>query len=144
MVGLVEHGDPHLREVALALVDQVLQPAGGGDDDVGAAAQLVDLPAHRGAAVDGDDLEVEGLAERREGVVDLLRELAGRHQDQAVRRLGLARAADEAGQHRQPEGEGLAGAGLRPAEDVAAGDGVRQRPGLDGERRGDIRGGPGR
>ena len=136
VVGLVQHGDLDLRQVALALVDEVLQAAGGGDDDVDAAAQLVDLAAHRRAAVDGGDLEVERLRQRRELVVDLLRELAGRHEHERAGGAAGAAAADEAGQQRQAEGERLARAGLAAAEDVPAGEGVGQRPDLDGERRG--------
>ena len=37
VVGLVEHGDLDVVEVAVALADQVLEPAGAGDDDVDAA-----------------------------------------------------------------------------------------------------------
>ena len=43
----------------------------------------------------------------------------------------------EAGEHRQAEGEGLARAGAAAAEDVAAGEGVGDRGGLDRERVGD-------
>ena len=136
MVGLVEDGHLGLRQVALALLDEVLQAAGRRDDDVDGAAQLVDLPAHGGAAVHGAHLQAERLRERRERVVHLLRELAGRHEDQRARAAGGAGAADEAGEQRQAEGEGLAGAGLAAAEDVAAGERVGQRPHLDGERRG--------
>src|SRR5690606_36341826 len=50
---------------------------------------------------------------------------------------GLGTAADGAGEERQTEGEGLAGAGAATAEHVTAGQGVRQRGRLDGERRGD-------
>ena len=134
VVGLVEHGHLDLRQVALALVDEVLQATGGGDHDVDAAPQLVDLAAHRRAAVDGAELEVQRLGQRRECVVDLLRELAGRHQDQRARLVCRPPTTDEAGQHRQPEGQRLAGAGLAAAEHVPAGEGVGQRPYLDGER----------
>ena len=59
VVGLVEDGDLDLAEVAGAALDQVDEPARGGDDDVDAAASCVDLPAHRRAAVDGGDPQAE-------------------------------------------------------------------------------------
>ena len=71
----------------------------------------------------------------RQVVVHLLRELAGRHEDQAAR--GAAAVLDlaaDAGQQRQAEGQRLAGAGGGLAEHVAPGEGVRQGGGLDGER----------
>ena len=77
------------------------------------------------------------MGERRERVGDLLGELAGGDQDEPARRrrpCGASRRG-EPGQHRQAEGEGLARAGLRAAEDVTAGEGVGDRAGLDGERR---------
>ena len=58
-VGLVEDGDDDLGEGGLALADQVLQAAGGGDDDVDAAAQLLDLAVHRRTAVDGGQLHAD-------------------------------------------------------------------------------------
>ena len=133
VVGLVEDRDADLRQVALALFDQVLQATGGGDDDVGAAPELVDLTAHRGAAVDRHDFEVEGLAERRERIVHLLRQLAGRHQDQGAGGLGHSRSTDQPGQDRQPKGQGLAGTSLTATQDIPAGDRVRQGAGLDSE-----------
>ena len=84
-VGLVEDGDDDLGEGGLALADQVLQAAGGGDDDVDAAAQLLDLAVHGRAAVDGGELHADRLAEGGQVVVHLLGELAGRHEDQAAR-----------------------------------------------------------
>jgi hypothetical protein len=138
-VGLVDDADLDLGEGGLALADQVLQPAGGGDDDVDAAAQLGDLAVHRGAAVDGGELQAHGLAERGQGVGDLLGQLARGHEDQ---RAGGARAAAggeaQAGQHRQAEGQRLAGAGGGLAQHVAPGERVGQDGGLDGEGSPDV------
>ena len=39
VVGLVEDGDLDRVEVGVALLDEVLEPAGAGDDDVDAGAQ---------------------------------------------------------------------------------------------------------
>ena len=134
-VGLVQHGDDDLGEARLALADQVLQPAGGGDDDVDAAAELLDLAVHGGTAVDGGQLDADGLAEGGQGVVHLLGQLTGRDEDQATRgAAALLGVGADAGEQRQAEGQRLARAGGGLAEHVAAGEGVRQGGRLDGER----------
>ena len=72
-----------------------------------------------------------GLGERGD-LGDLLGELTGRgqHERGGALRLGVGQAGDQ----RQPEGERLAGAGRGAAGDVAAGEGVGDDGGLDGER----------
>ena len=77
-------------ERAVALLDQVLEPAGAGDDDVDAVAQAGDLRVLADAAEDGQRGEPGGLGQRRERRVDLADQLAGRGQDQrrGVRRRG--------------------------------------------------------
>ena len=54
-------------EVAVALLDQVLEPAGAGDEDVDAALERGDLRALADAAEDGVGAEAGGLGERAEG-----------------------------------------------------------------------------
>ncbi len=137
LVGLVEHGHLDLVEGGGAAVDDVPQPARGGDEDVDAALQGVDLVAHRGAAADDLHLEAEHVAVRLERVGDLHRQLAGRGEDQAAGALLLRVTAGQLRQQRQAEREGLAGARTAAAEDVLAGQGVRDGRGLDRERRGD-------
>ena len=85
MVGLVEHGDLHRAEVAVTLADQVLEPAGAGDDDVGALAQAGHLRVLADATEDGEGGQARLRGERLEGGVDLADELAGRRQDQRAR-----------------------------------------------------------
>ena len=137
MVGLVEHGDLDVGEGAGGPVEQVDQAARGGDHDVDPAAQPVDLPADGDATVDRHDGGPELLAEGRERGRDLYGEFSGRDEYQAARRLRAPVPAldSEPGQHRQAEGERLAGAGLRAAEDIPACQRVRYGAGLDGERR---------
>ncbi len=139
VVGLVEHGDLDGVELAVALTDEVLEPAGAGDDDVGAAAQAQDLRVLADPAVDRERGEARGRGERAECLVHLAGELAGRDEDQRARPLGLRAAAGghEAGDERQQERVGLAAAGAAAAEHVLAGEGVGERRGLDGRRRGD-------
>ena len=118
LVGLVEHQEPQLGEVEGALLQVVHDPAGGADDDLDAAAQGAQLDAVGLAAVDRQHVQAGQVrAVAGEGLADLERELAGRAQHQRLRRLlGVV----EPGEDRQREGRGLAGAGLRPADDVAA------------------------
>ncbi len=139
VVGLVEDGDLDVGEVGVALTHEVLEAAGAGDDDVDAALEGGGLRALAHAAVDDDGRETGRLGERDELGVDLADELTGRREDHGA---GLARhrghlARVEAGDQREEEGERLAGAGTAPAEDVAAGEAVGQRRGLDGSGSGD-------
>ncbi|RPK94458.1 hypothetical protein EES46_01305 [Streptomyces sp. ADI98-10] len=133
LVGLVEDGDLDARQGAGAAVDDVAQTARGGDEDVDTALQRVDLVAHRRAAADDLHLEAEHVAVRLQRVRDLHRELTGRGEDDAARLLLLGGATGERGQQRQTEGERLAGARTAAAEDVLAGQGVRDGRRLDRE-----------
>ena len=110
-----------------------------GDDDVGAALELLLLGADRDAAEDGGDAQVRGHAVSRQRRVNLERELTRRHEHQAARlaRPGRTAAANEqAIDHRQAERGGLAGAGLRARQQVAAAEDDRDRRELDRRGRG--------
>ncbi len=78
VVGLVEHGDLDVVGAAVPLVDQVLEPARRGHDDVGSRAQLLDLAVVRRAAVHGGELEAGGEGQRLERAPHLRGQLAGR------------------------------------------------------------------
>jgi hypothetical protein len=138
LVGLVQHGDLDVVELAGATLDQVGEPARGGHDDLDAAPERVHLTVVRHAADGGLQEDADRAAQRHQRVGDLHGQLARRHQDQGlgVVREGAA-ALRDAGQQRQPEREGLAGAGLTAAQDVPAGQGVRDGRDLDLERGGD-------
>ena len=71
-------------EVERAPLEQVLEPARGGDDDVGAGGSL-GLPLETDAAVDGGDREGSGGGDVAQLVDDLHGELARRHEDQRRR-----------------------------------------------------------
>lgn len=101
------------------------------------ATQRGRLLADRQPADHGRDPQPHGAGVRGQRVVDLPGEFPGGDEDEGERLAGLGTAADGAGEERQAEGEGLAGAGAATAEHVTAGQGVRQRGRLDGERRGD-------
>ena len=88
VVGLVEHGDLDSAERALALPDQVEQPAGRGDEHVDAtrAARRSAGPSRRRRRRRAPARR--RLAERGQRVLHLLGQLAGRHQHQAARGAG--------------------------------------------------------
>ena len=124
-VGLVEHDDLDRAEVALAALDEVLEPARAGDEHVDALAERLELRAEAGAAVDRGDPELAGAAEPRELVAHLLGELAGRDEHEAGRalRLGLRGAHRE----RDAERDGLARSGGGTTGEVVARRSRRRR-----------------
>ena len=87
VVGLVEDGDLHAAELDGAALDQVGEPARGGDEDVDALVERLDLRLVGQAA--GDELVAQAgdVHERLEGVAHLHGELAGRHEDERARAL---------------------------------------------------------
>ena len=107
-------------------------PARGTDNHVHAAAQGRQLQAIGLATVDRQHAEAGhrgriGL----EGLSHLDGQLAGRRQHQHLR---LVRSQVDIGQHRQREGAGLAGTGLRLTEHVTAFQHRRNGGGLDRRR----------
>ena len=128
-VGLVEdqHADAVERD-DLAL-DQVLQAARRGDEDVGVARGL-GLRGDRDAAVDRGDPEVVRRRDRADLGRDLRGELAGGDEHEPGRaRVARVEPLDE----RHGEGERLAGARRRLREHVAAGERVREDEPLNSE-----------
>ena len=103
------------------------------DHDIDPAAEAAQLLPDRLAAVDGHDPGAERLAIDVEGLGDLHGELAGRDDDEGAGAVGSGRADRDALEDRQREGRGLAGAGRRLGEDVAAAE--QQRDGLALDRR---------
>lgn len=92
----------------------------GGDHDVDAALERAELAADRLSAEDGKNRSTRASGVLVSGLLNLYRQLSGRDQDQSGGRTGF-RLAVEAGQYRQSEGGGLAGACRGLAEQVAAG-----------------------
>lgn len=98
------------------------------DDDIDAAAQRIDLRIDADAAEHHRRLEFQILAIRAHAFFDLRGEFARRREDQRAHRTFRAargRGRDrpklrQALQDRQREAGGLAGAGLRAREQVAA------------------------
>ena len=140
LVGLVEDQHLDVREVEGAAVHQVEQPAGGADDDVDAALERVELVVVAHAAVHGQHPGAAVRAGHRHVVGDLERELTGRRDDQGLRLVGGDQVGvvgvvrrDRALQHRDAEGQGLAGAGARLTDEVGAHQGDREGHLLDRE-----------
>jgi hypothetical protein len=79
----------------LAALEQVHQPARGGDQHVDAFVERLDLVAHLHAADQQRHLEVVVLAVLLEVLGDLLRQLAGRLEDQRARHARAATAVME-------------------------------------------------
>ena len=105
VVGLVEDRDLDAVEEDVALLHEVLEAAGAGDDDVDAVPEPLDLRVLADAAEDRLRGEAERLGEGRHGRVDLGDELAGRREDQGAGPAGLTALAGlgQARQQRQQE-----------------------------------------
>ena len=96
-----------------------------------AAAQLRLLVADRRAAEDRDDIDAARGAVDAERLRDLDAQLARRRQHERLHHIDLR---IDVLHHRQTEGCGLAGAGLRDADQVPAGEEVGNGLRLDGRR----------
>ncbi len=129
-VGLVQDEDLHVRKIKGTALEEVLEPARRGNDNV-RLARLSRLLLQANATVDGGDLQRPGMGNPIGGVDDLGGELTGRGEDE--RRRARVLGVDPVDQ-RHHEGEGLARAGRRLGQHVAAGENVADHLGLDGER----------
>ena len=129
-VGLVEHEDADVGERERAALEEVLQAAGRGDDDVRLGG-LTGLALERDAAVDRGDLQRACVGDVPRLLDDLRRELAGGGEDE---RGGARGRRLDAVDERHAEGERLAGPRGGRDEDVAAGEDVGDDQALDCER----------
>ena len=133
LVGFVEHDAGDAAEVQRAALDVVHHAARSADHDVSAALQAHQLRRVALPAIDRQHME--SLDPGRillEGFGHLDREFARRHEHDDLRRA----APDlDATQQRQRKGGGLAGAGLRLADHVLAGQQHGDGGGLDRRRR---------
>src|SRR4029450_4708113 len=118
----------------MTLLNEVLQPARTGENDVDSGPQRTHLgllthPAEAPDAGQSGDLR-QGL----EGSLDLADQLTSGGEHEGSRSVGT-RPGFRVGQpsyERQQEGVGLPRPGAAAAEDVTPGDGVGQCGGLDG------------
>ena len=140
-VGFVEHEDLELREVADVAAHVIEQPARRGDDDVDAGLERALLRFHRHAAVDGDarrparDTRSPGPRRRSASRARAWARGSARASSAARRAVRPSRSlANQARQDRQHVRRRLARAGLRAADDVAAGERVGQHGALNRRR----------
>ncbi len=131
LVGLVEHECGDLAEHQVALFGEVQEPARCANDHVDAVAQRLDLRLVGASAVDGRDAHAEVLARVLEVLADLHAQLTRGHHDECLR--GAVAGQREPLQQRHAEAEGLARSGAGLADDVVAGQGERERQGLNVE-----------
>ncbi len=110
----------------------IQQPSGRGDHDVRAGFQFIVLLAVTHAAEDDGGFQIGETGEIVKRGFHLRSEFARRFEDEDARADGIVRA--ELGKNRQAERGGLAGAGLRAADDVLAGQNQRNGTQLDGRR----------
>ncbi len=116
------------------LLHEVEQAAGRGDQHVDAARQRADLLADRHAADGERDRERAGAGRRRGSCRRSGRTVRASGESTSTRQvflLGPQALGGEAVEDRQREGRGLAGAGLRDADEVAACEDERNGLGLD-------------
>ena len=109
---------------------QVLETAGAGDDELGAALERTALGPVPDAAVDGDEVMAAPAHQRPQRGGDLAGQLTRRHEHQGGRAAagGGRQPVDE----RDPERQRLAGASRGATADVTPGERIGDHGGLDG------------
>ena len=139
VVGLVDHADFHVAQVAVPLLDEVSQPPRARDDDVHPVAERRNLRVLPDAAEDGRRRQVHRRGQRRDHGMHLAGQFPGGDQDEAAGVAGQSVPVRQARDHREREPECLARTGPPAAQDVQPGQRVGQGGGLDRERREDAR-----
>ena len=139
-VGFIEHQDLHLAQIQHALLLQVQQAAGGGDQQVHAFFELGDLRVHAHTAKDDGAGEFEVLAVGADRFFDLRGQFAGGGQHQGTNAHAAefvfgCRCAGQALQHGQGEGRCFASASLGAAQQVVASEHQGNGLGLNGRGR---------
>ena len=109
-IRFVQHQRLEAVQLEGALLQVLEDPARGADGDVGAKAQGGGLRCGRGAAAQGDQLDVgQGTGKTADLGGNLIGQLAGRTEHQ---RLHLEPVDIEVGKQAEAEGGGLAAAGF--------------------------------
>jgi hypothetical protein len=130
-VGLVEHEELNLVQPQRPTLQMIEQTSRRGDHDVGAGAQLVVLPTVADAAKNHSGFQIGEARVIVDGGFHLRGEFARGFEDERAR---AGRVLPELRKDGQAERGGLAGAGLRTADDVASGEHERDGAELDGRR----------
>ena len=139
LVCFVQRGDLDRIEHASSLAQMVCQSAGRCDENVDAAAKLLDLLVERSATDRCANGQTLSACVGGQGFYDLEREFTSRYENERARSLGCRAVSvqSQASEDRQAEGQSLAGPRLSATEDVLACDGVGKCLRLDGRRNGD-------
>ncbi len=135
LVALVEDGAADAVEAQRSAPQVIEHAARRPADDLAAGVQLLDLPAHRRAAVDRDHGDAAVGADLAQLGGDLQRQLARRQQHDGLHEPVLGR--DDVVGEGDAEGGRLARAGARLHHQVAAGRHQRQRRRLNRHRLGE-------
>jgi hypothetical protein len=132
-VGFIQHQGLQLIEFQRVLAEQVDQATRRGDQHINAAAQLHHLRIDADAAIHRISAQWQVFSVLAHRLMNLLRQLAGRHQNQCTRRIGGHFRSFHGQQLQQRQGEtgGLAGAGLGRGHQVATGQNGRNGLRLD-------------
>src|SRR5690606_16280360 len=120
----VQHEPARLGEFYGPFPHEIGQAAGSGHQNVDARLHLPDLAVARNAAEHERGGNVSALCKQLHGFLDLNGELARRSKDESPCRLRRAPGSQgyDARQDRQGKSGSLAGAGLRDAQNVTAGE----------------------
>ena len=132
-IDFIEHEDVHLAQIHRALLEQIEQPAGSRGDDVHPASGFFPLLAVADSAVHDRDAQIGEAAVIAKSGFDLGGQLARRLEHEATE-IPMFREKRQDG---QSEGGGLAGAGLRGADQIFAGENNREGAELDRRRLGE-------
>src|SRR5262249_35570902 len=135
-VGFVDDQELDACEQQPTALEVIEQAAGRRDQHVDAAQELAVLVVERDAADDQRHVELLAGAVFGEALLDLPGEPARRLENERARDPRPRASRLQHREHRQGEGRGLAGAGLRDAKHVAPCEHVRDRLFLDGCRGG--------
>lgn len=131
LVGLVHDKDGALAQVGDALAGQVEDPTWRADEDVDGFAEAHDVVAEGGPSRRDHDVDPGVFSERLTDLTRLEGEFSRRHEEES---LDLGDLGVDAFEGRDDKGGRLAGSVLGSREDIATGQGDRDRFLLDGRR----------
>ncbi len=117
LVGFVEDEDLQVRQVDSFLGDVVEKTPWAGDNDIHSFFQRLRLRMVAYPTIDRDAADADAAPQSEDRLVNLLRQLTGRCDNQSAQLTALA--LHETMQDRQHESGCFAGAGLRQPHDVA-------------------------
>ena len=135
-VGFVNHRYLHLAEVDGSLFDEILEPPGGGHENVDPPAERRFLRAVSDTSVDSGDETPCCLGQGCQLLLDLLCQLTSGSKDECLGAVALRLV--EPGQKWQAERQRFARASGCFAAYIPAGQGVGNGCGLNRERLGDV------